>query len=149
MSRKHPRIIGTTTQAIKKAEQELGFSFPVSYRVWLAANNGLGVDGVNFFPVFDERDGRKTFDSIVREYKVNWLAWLENFGGEDVESQHLLPFADFGTGDYYCFDYSESTAEGEEVPVVRWSHETGEIELRGENFDAFLRKLASGHFEFD
>ena len=148
MAGKHARIIGTTTDAIKKAEKELGFSFPPSYQQWLLANNGLGVEGVNIFPVLDERDVRKTSDSIVREYRVNWLAWLENFEGEEIGFEHLLPFADFGACDYYCFDYSKFASEGE-VPVVHWSHETGETENRGESFEDFLGKLKHGNFEFD
>lgn len=148
MAGKHPRIIGTTTHAIEKAEQELGFSFPPSYRKWLIANNGLSVEGVSIFPVLDERDVRKTFDSIVRNYKVNWLAWLGNFNDEEMSFEHLFPFADFGTGDFYCFDYRKLALD-DEVPVVHWSHETGETESRGENFGDFLGKLKRGDFEFD
>ncbi len=93
MAGKHPRTIGI--EAITKAEHELVFSFPPSYREWLVANNGLfGVDGVNIFSVVDERDVRKTFDSIVRNYKMNWLAWLENFEDEEIIFEHLLPFAE-------------------------------------------------------
>ena len=45
--------------------------------------------------------------SIVRNYNENWLAWLENFEDAEMSFKHLLPFAEFGTGDYYCFDYSK------------------------------------------
>lgn len=149
MAGKHSRIIGTTDDSIDEAERELGFSFPPSYRKWLIENNGLfGVDGVNIFSVLDERDVRKTFDSIVRNYKVNWLAWLENFEDNQTSFEHLLPFAEFGTGDFYCFDYSEASSNGE-VSVVHWSHETGEIEHRGDNFEDFLENLKRGDFEFD
>ncbi|MDQ3711630.1 MAG: SMI1/KNR4 family protein [Acidobacteriota bacterium] len=108
-------------------------------------NNGLGVEAVTIFPVFDERDARKTWDSIARNYKENWL---ENFKDEQISFEHLLPFAEFGTGDFYCFDYSKSYLNGE-ISVVHWSHETGETEICGKNFEDFLEKLKSGKFDFD
>jgi hypothetical protein len=37
----------------------------------------------------------------------------------------------------------------EEIPVVRWSHETGEPELRAMNFEDFLLKLKQGIFDSD
>jgi hypothetical protein len=147
MSNKRQRIFGTTDEAIAKAETELNFKFPSSFRYWLIQNNGLGIEDVTIFPVFDERNSGKTFDSIVRNYKVNWLDWLENFEDEEISFEHLLPFAEFGTGDYYCFDYSNKS--NNEIPVVHWSHETGETEFRAINFEDFLEKLKRGDFEFD
>ena len=148
MSKKRARVIGTNETAITKAETELIYIFPLSFRNWLIQNNGLGFEGISIFPVFDERDPRNTWDSIVRNYKKNWLAWLENFEDEEISFEHLLPFAEFGTGDYYCFDYSKSESV-KEIPVVHWSHETGKTELRGANFEDFLKKLKRGDFEFD
>ncbi len=148
MSSKRPRITGTTEESISKAEIELNFSFPNSFRNWLIQNNGLGFEGISIFPVFDERDPRKTFDSIVRNYNENWLAWLENFEDEEMSFGHLLPFAEFGTGDYYCFDYSKIDSD-KEIPVVHWSHETGKTEFRGENFEGFFEKLKRGDLDFD
>lgn len=141
-------MIGTTNEATTNAETELKFKFPTSFRNWLIQNNGLSVDSVSIFPVFDERDPRKTFDSIIRNYKVNWLAWLENFENEQGSFEHLLPFAEFGTGDFYCFDYSKADST-EEIPVVHWSHETGETEFRATNFIDFLEELKQGNFDFD
>ena len=147
MSIKHKRIIGTTEAAIHAAEIELRFQLPPSYREWLLQNNGLGLDGVLIFPVYDERDPRKTWDSIVRQHdKGQWPG--EQFEGDGIAFDHLLPFASFGTGDYYCFDYNEKSADGEE-PVVLWSHETGETQERGRTFAQFRERLANGEFEYD
>ena len=148
MSRKRPRIIGTNEEAVAKAETELNFKFPSAFRYWLIQNNGLGFEGISIFPVLDERDPRMTWDSIVRNYNETWLAWLENFEDEEISFEHLLPFAEFGTGDYYCFDYSKINSN-KEIPVVHWSHETGESEFRASNFEEFLEKLKRGDFEFD
>lgn len=148
MSIKRPRVIGTTINAIIEAEAKLKFIFPNSFRNWLVQNNGLGVEGISIFPVFDERDSRKTWDSIVRNYNENWLGWVENFEANGLSFEHLLPFGEFGTGDYYCFDYSQIDSMGE-ASVVHWSHETGKTEFRGKNFEDFLDKLKRGDFEFD
>lgn len=148
MKDKKLRVIGTTEDAIANAEGELGFRFPPSFRSWLLMNNGLSAGGVSIFPCYDERDVRKTWDSIVRNYRTNWAAWLENFADEEMSFEHLLPFGNFGTGDYYCFDYSRVRADGE-LPVVRWSHETGEVEERAETFKEFLERLRQGKYEHD
>lgn len=148
MSKKHPRVIGTTDEAIQRAEADLGFAFPPSFRAWLRQNNARQPDGVEIKPVFDERDPRSTFDSIVREYNVNWLGTLENFVDEEGSFSHLLPFSTISSGDYYCFDYRRQRPDGE-CPVVIWSHETGEYEDRAQNFTDFLAKAESGEYELD
>ena len=144
MSGRTNRVIGTTPESIRKAEYELGFVFPPSFRAWLQDNNGSSVDGIDrIYPVFDERDPRTTWDSITRNFKDNWLDWTGNFeGGADTFS-NLLPFAEVGDGDLYCFDYNHPGLDSE-VPVVRWSHETGETELRGASFTDFVGKLKEG-----
>ncbi len=68
--------------------------------------------------------------------------------GQGRHFEHLLPFADFGTGDYYCFDY-EGVPSDQEPPVVHWSHETGETEPRATSFRDFVVKATAGAFEMD
>jgi hypothetical protein len=51
MSSKHPRVFGTTEEAIAKAESALGRRFPPSFRAWLLQNNGHSIEGVTIFPV--------------------------------------------------------------------------------------------------
>ena len=148
MSNKRPRVFGTTEGAIAKAESALNRRFPPSFRAWLLQNNGHAIEGVTIFPVMDERDPRMTWDSIDRHFRQNWTAWLENFEDEDRNFTHLLPFADYGTGDFYCFDYSRQEADGE-APVVRWSHETGDTDPRASSFSEFVIKLQAGEFKYD
>ncbi len=148
MSKKRPRFIGTTEGAIAKAETELNFKFPPPFRVWLIQNNGLGFEGISIFPVLDERDLRMTWNSIVRNFNENWLTWLENFEDKEINFKHLLPFAEFGTGDYYCFDYSKIDSN-KEISVIHWSHETGETKFRAANFIDFLEKIKRGDFDSD
>lgn len=142
------RVIGTTEDNVSRAERELGRRLPPSFRRWILENNGRGLGSVHIYPVLDDRDPRKTWDSIVRNFKVGWEGWLEIFGTEREAFTALLPFADFGTGDYYCFDYSKVGDNGEPV-VVLWSHETGECELRGDSFEDFACRLKAGEFDND
>src|SRR5262245_59179735 len=107
MSKRPPRIFGTSEIAIAKAESGVGFRFPPSYRKWLLENNGRALEGLGErpFPVFDDRDPRSTWDSIARNFANGWARWRENFEGEPVAERFpaLLPFADTGGGDCYCF----------------------------------------------
>jgi cell wall assembly regulator SMI1 len=140
------RVIGATDAAISKAETELGFQFPRTFREWLKQNNSRSIEDVTIFPVFDERDPRKTWDSIVRNYTSNWKSWLENYGPE-YDSAHLLLLGEFGTGDYFCFDYSQIGESGE-APIVLWSHETGEAEFAVNDFAEFVEFVESGELEY-
>jgi hypothetical protein len=84
----------------------------------------------------------------VRNFRGGWQDWLANFEGESLSFDHLLPFADFGTGDYYCFDLRAATPDGE-MPVVHWSHETGETEFRSPTFGDFAEAVLRGDFDCD
>lgn len=146
--RKRPRVIGTSPEAISRAETAVGFQLPKSFREWLLQNNGLGIEGISVFPIFDERDPRMTWSSITRENEMAREYWAEVFDGNGRSFADLLAFADFGTGDYYCFDYSVSTEPGEYL-VVHVSHETGDRSPRANTFAEFIAKIAAGEFDND
>lgn len=140
------RVIGTTNESLDRAEGELGRRLPPSYREWLLENNGRYLDAIRVFPVLDDRDVRTTWDSIVRNFKEGWSEWLSTLDTDGDEFAHLLPFAEFGTGDFYCFDYSVVRDDGE-APVVIWSHEDGLLEPRGDDFGEFVRRAAADEFD--
>ena len=130
------KSIGTSQAAIAAAELALGRTLPASYVQWLLENNGRALGALSVFPVYDEANARKTWESIARHYNPSWQEWLEHVdGGNDAST--LLPFAQFGTGDYYCFDYAQTGPSGEPV-VVLWSHETGATSEVAPDFAAFL-----------
>ena len=130
------KSIGTSLAAITAAEQALGRPLPASYVQWLLENNGRALGALNVFPVYDANCARKTWESITRHYNTSWQEWLENMDGGN-DAGELLPFAQFGTGDYYCFDYAQTGPSGEAV-VVLWSHETGATSSVAPDFAAFL-----------
>ena len=130
------KSIGTTLDAIAAAEQALERALPASYVQWLLENNGRALGALSVFPVYDAANARKTWESIERHNNTGWQEWLENVdGGNDAAS--LLPFAQFGTGDYYCFDYAQTGPSGEPV-VMLWSHETGATSAVAPDFASFL-----------
>ncbi|OEZ83597.1 SMI1 / KNR4 family protein [Janthinobacterium sp. HH106] len=129
------KSIGTTPDAIAAAEQALGRGLPASYVQWLLVNNGRALGALSIFPVYDAANARKTWESIERHYRTDWQEWLEN--ADDGDAAPLLPFAQFGTGDYYCFDYAQTGPSGEPV-VVLWSHETGTATTVAPDFASFL-----------
>lgn len=129
------KSIGTTPDAIAAAEQALGRALPASYVQWLLVNNGRALGALCIFPVYDAANARKTWESIDRHYRTDWQEWLENVDGGAAAA--LLPFAQFGTGDYYCFDYAQTGPAGEAV-VVLWSHETGATTAVAPDFASFL-----------
>ncbi|HEX9996445.1 MAG TPA: SMI1/KNR4 family protein [Abditibacterium sp.] len=142
MATKHKRVIGTTLEAILRAETEIGRKFPPSFKDWLLENNCLGTEGISIFPVLDDRDVRKTWDSIVKQYD-NGQWFPEYFEDENLSAEHLLPFALLDSGDYYCFDYSRQLTDGE-VGIVFWSHETAKIQERAFSFSEFVEKVKCG-----
>jgi hypothetical protein len=148
MSSKRPRVFGTTDDAIANAEAAMGRILPPSFRAWLLQNNGRSIDGVTIFPVMDSRDPRMTWDSIDRRMRQDWAGWLANFADEKRDFTHLLPFAEYGSGDFYCFDCSRLNLEGE-APIVRWSHETGDTDERAASFSEFITKVHAGEFAGD
>lgn len=144
---KKKRVIGTTAAAINEEEKKLGESLPSDFVDWLLANNGLSIEGVHIYPIRDERDVRKTWESISYNLENGWAQWLQNFEDEEIDFENLLPFGDFGTGDYYCFDYSQPSKE--KPIIVHWSHETGETEFRANSFSEFKQKIEAEEFEYD
>lgn len=145
---KQKRVIGTTIEAVRVEEEKLGRKLPESFIQWLLEYNGLNIEGVSIYPVQDKRDLRKTWESLSYNFQKGWADWLKNFNGSGMNFSHLLPFANFGTGDYYCFDYDNLSGSGEPA-VVHWSHETGETEFRANDFSDFIRKVKSGEFDSD
>ena len=136
------RIIGTIIEAIKAEELLIGKELPADFTEWLLENNGLDIEHVLIYPVKDNRDMRKTWESLSYNIENGWSDWIGNFEGE-LCFNHLLPFADFGTGDYYCFDYHNKSN------VVIWKHESGEAESRAGSFTEFREKLTNGEYEYD
>lgn len=145
---KRARAIGTSPAAIERAEAELCLTLPASFRDWLIENNGLGIEDISVFPIFDDRDPRKTWSSIVRESRIAQDYWADAFASHEEPFGDLLAFASFGTGDYYCFDYSAPTEAGEYM-IVLVSHETGERSQRARTFAEFVTKASAGEFAHD
>lgn len=134
-------IIGTVEAAISIEEAKLGRKLPDSFRQWLLEFNGSNLADLHIYPVRDERDTRKTWNSLAHNLHGEWASQLKEF--DHTIFAHLLPFADCGFDDYYCFDYSQQPHR-DEPPIVRWSGASGLTQAIAESFDEFNRKVASG-----
>lgn len=137
------RLLETTEEACLAEESKLGRRLPETFRNWLLKNNGRSLDGVSIFPVFDARSPKNTWNSISRQQE-----WTDLHASTSERPRPLLAFAEFGTGDAYCFDYRNDPSASE-PPVVRWSHENGDCEFRASSFTEFCARLAAGEFEYD
>jgi hypothetical protein len=134
------RIVGTVEEAIEIEEAALNRVLPDSFKSWLLDNNGTDLDWLHIYPIRDERDTRKTWQSLSYNFEHEWAECRKKFYQADQIFSHLLPFADFGTGDFYCFDYSVE-GPSRERQVVLWSSETGRTEFGAENFAEFVENL--------
>jgi hypothetical protein len=135
------RITGTVEEALAIEESLLGRKLPRSFSDWLLDNNGLDIEEVHIYPVRDERDTRKTWESLSYLLINDWAEGLLKFN--QAIYSHLLPFADSGTSDYFCFDYSVPGENGER-PIVLWSHKTGKTEFFAVDFREFEMKILAG-----
>lgn len=134
------RITGTVEEALKVEEARLNRALPVSFKSWLLEHNGSDMEGIHIYPVRDERDTRKTWESLAYNLNHEWAEGLCNFAATGADYSQLLPFADYGTADYFCFDYSVAEKNGE-TPVVIWSRKTGEIGFYAKDFTEFKEKI--------
>lgn len=134
------RIIGTVEEAVAIEEGLLGRKLPASFRAWLLDNNGVDLGEVHIYPVRDERDTRKTWESLAYNLQHEWADSIRPF--KQTIYAHLLPFADAGMGDFYCFDYSVAVPDREQ-PVVLWSHRSGDVVDFSDDFEAFKLALES------
>lgn len=132
----HKFTTGTTADTIRIAEAQLNRKFPQSFFNWLLINNGRSLDGLTVFPVHDPNNLRKTWSSITKNFNEGWAIWINNHSHESLDLSPLFPFAEYGTGDYFCFNYESIGSQGE-PEVVLWSHETGKAKFIADNFSAF------------
>ena len=143
---KPDNLFGTKPENLDSAEQQLGFRFAPSFRAWLLVNNGSSAEGLQTYPVADERRPWDKWNTVVQKFADG--QWFPEALEDDEEDYRcLLPFAD-ASENWYCFDYSRKREDGE-VPVVHFQHDPGERTERGATFTEFVERLASGEFEYD
>ena len=101
------RILRTSNEACITKEVMLGRRLPEAFRKWLLSNNGRGLVGLHVFPVLEPSDERKTWNSLARNQDWRYLDGEAALPGP----RPLLTFAEYGTGDTYCFDYRSELVE--------------------------------------
>jgi len=71
------RIIGTVEEALEIEESLPGRKLPQSFRDWLLESNGIDLEDVHIFPVRDERDTRKIWESLSYLPRNAWAEALK------------------------------------------------------------------------
>lgn len=131
---KRPRVIGTTLENIARFEASIGYALPSSLRRWLVLHNGSR----DVFAVPDEREPRTLTGNMLQEREQLESYVSDCFDRDPSTVAYLLPIASVGDGDVWCLDLEASSDPDGDRPVVRWSHETGEVTRVASGFDEFI-----------
>ena len=113
---KYRRIIGTTRVFIEREEKQLGRKLPTDFVNWIMENNTRSLGGLTIHPIRDDRNLRQSWDSIAKVYEK----WSNNDSIPEQVRNSKIPFADYGTGDVFCFD---SSPDAENSAIFLWPHE--------------------------
>ena len=109
-------------QDVKNAEENLGVSFPPSYRRFQLEYSNISFGAFEPYLLFEEGSNLDLI-SAVKEARENGLP------------ENLLPFVE-DNGDYYCFDL---TTKALEYKVRYWSH-NGTTDENWEDFPDWVEK---------
>lgn len=124
-------------QYIHTTEQELGFTFPQSFRHKMMQSNGgeveIQAEIWQIFPFFDQSDMKRkmrTSNHIIYETKR-----ARKWGGFP---EHAIAIAENGCGDYLIFLPENTLSSANVEPVFIWHHETTDIKKIADDFQALL-----------
>jgi cell wall assembly regulator SMI1 len=126
-------------EAIAAAEQQLGVTFPASYR-WFLAKYGVAdwpdyIYGLCTNPLYH---------SVVETTIANRTTLHPHI------PDAYIPFAPDGGGNHYCLKCDE-LADGE-CPIIFWDHDCGEdqeIDVTHDSFLSWLEETIENQFEFE
>lgn len=132
-----------TDAEIAAVEKTLGVRFPQSVRDTYLIHNGESQESDGLFGLWR----LLPLDEVVT--KSNELAELgRQFEFHDFDPSLMIPILE-ASGDFYCI---QSSAAGEETPVVEWWHESPSHEVEALNFcefvKAFVEKLNRGRYVY-
>jgi len=132
-----------TEAEIAAVEKTLGVRFPKSVRDTYLIHNGESQESDGLFGLWR----LLPLDEVVT--KSNELAELSRqYEFHDFDPSLMIPILE-SSGDFYCV---ESSAAGEETPVVEWWHESPSHEIKspsfGEFVEAFIEKLNRGGYVY-
>lgn len=130
---------GATDDEISRAETDLGVVFPESYRRFLRDFGWAGVSG--HFELFGLGPG------VPRHLYVVGMTRSERSDFMPPTPHHLIPVLNDGGGNLYCLDTARDN--GEDCPVVRQDHESGELSEVSSSFISWLAEEISSATQQD
>lgn len=122
--------IGASVEIIAATEREMGVLFPEGLKSIWRKSNGLDLPGGwRLFPVFDQKEPRKTCNHIGYENTKGRWSYMD---------QSLISIAGGDTGNQLVL--KRNGVELEET-IFLWNHETNKIKAWGKDFE-FLKVKA-------
>jgi hypothetical protein len=121
-----------TDAEIQSLENDIGYSFPGSYKIFLKHKHfyELMIADVSFASHIIN-----TWQKGIREMV------FEGYPREFLIDKGLIPFANYSDWGLLCFNTAKKTAENE-YEIVLWDHERwDEVEFKYENFTAMMLAL--------
>ena len=121
--------IGASEEIIAATEREMGVLFPEGLKSVWRKSNGLDLPGGwRLYPVFDQKEPRKTCNHIGYENTKGRWPYMD---------QSLISIAGGDTGNQLVL--KNKNGELEET-IYLWNHETNKIRAWGKDFDYLLAK---------
>ena len=115
---------------IERLERQLKINLPDDYKEQIGSINGQGYTN-SYVP--HKSLGEIPYSrnvSLNKRDKYN----IYDIYGKVIEDKRYFPFANTGTGNYYCFDLHKNN-------VVLWLHETETIVYLCDTFSELMRKI--------
>ena len=121
--------IGASEEIIAATEREMGVLFPEGLKSIWRKSNGLDLPGGwRLFPVFDQKEPRKTCNHIGYENTKGRWSYMD---------QSLISIAGGDTGNQLVLKRNGVKLE---ETIFLWNHETNKIKAWGKDFEYFMAK---------
>jgi hypothetical protein len=121
--------VGASDEIIEATENEMGVNFPEGLKEVWRRSNGLDLPGGwRLFPVFDNKEPRKT---------CNHIGYENTKGRWSYMNQSLISIAGGDTGNQLVL---KKNADELEETIYLWNHETNKIKVWGKDFEYLKAK---------
>ncbi len=130
-------------KVIRVAQDYLGVSFPLTYKVFLEKFGFISLGGCEIYGIIDENFRDSGVPDAIWYSHENYI----NYG----KPSNIVQIYSVGEGTTYCLDTSQMNEEGE-CPVVAWPlggyEETPVLEIIAEDFGKFFLNMVERQIEY-
>lgn len=116
-------------------ESKYSIKLPNDFVKFLHFSNGFSLMGEEIYGIRNKALG----DDMISVYN------REHFLVVRPQPLHLVPFSQDGRGNFYCFDCSKISVDGDSCPIIFWTSnyeytENVEPEITHPNFNEFVQE---------